>query len=571
MSTFGKKFVSVALMATVAVWASGALLFVPAASAQSSADLQAQIAQLLAQIAQLQSQLGTGSSGASMSAPAYTFTRSLTVGSTGADVKALQQWLNANGYMVAQSGAAGSAGNETTYFGPATKRAVAAFQAARGITPAVGYFGPITRNAVAAMAAAPTMPTAPTAPTTPAAPATPTAPTLPVVNAPASGLWAAVSPASPPAGSLISSTNSAAARVPVLSVDLTAGIASGITVSGLKFKKTGVISDSSISGAYIEESGKVLAQYTSISGGMISFPALALNIAAGQRKTLTLSIDPAQGLSAGNTVGFALNAVADVTATDATGAAVSAAGSFPLNGNTFTVTSVSNPNIASLSIASSSIGTTVYAGSKNVIVGAWSFSGSNSKIWLKGLNLKVIGSASKADIQNVKLYVNGSQVGQTLAAVPTDGNVYFDLTATPATINTGSNNVQVYADVMGSPNFNFQFEILNSYDVLAVDSQYNVPVSASANTGTQVSVNAGNLTITAASDTPTGNLAAGQTNVTLAKFSVYAAGEPVKVKWFTFSLNWVSATSSLDLILKNVHLDDDAGGQVGSTVSSLTT
>ncbi|MBI2888317.1 MAG: peptidoglycan-binding protein [Candidatus Liptonbacteria bacterium] len=577
MSTFGKKFVSLALMTTVAVWASGALLFVPVASAQSSTDLQAQIAQLLAQIAQLQGQLSTGSTnaGPSMSTPAYNFTRNLTVGNTGADVKALQQWLNGNGYTVAQSGA-GSAGNETTYFGPATKKAVAAFQAAKGITPVAGYFGPITRGAVAAMAPVqqPVQQPVEQPVQQPVAGQPVEQPVQqPVANAPASGLSVGLSAQNPGAGSLISSSASAAARVPVLSVNLTAGIASGITVTQLKFHKTGVISDSSISGAYVEESGKVLAQYTSISGGTISFPGMALNIAAGQTKTLTLSIDPAQNLSAGNTVGFAMAGTSDVTAIDATGAAVTPSGGFPLNGNTFTVTSVSNPSIASLTIASSSIGTTVYSGSKNSIVGAWSFTGSNSKIWLKGLNLKVIGSANKADLQNVKLYVNGSQVGQTLAAVPADGGAYFDLTAAPATINTGANNVQVYADVMGSPNFNFQFEILNSYDVLAVDSQYNVPVSAASNVGTQVSINAGTLTVTVASNTPTGNLAGGQTGVTLAKYSVYAAGEPVKVKWLTFSLTLTGAgtTSTLDSMIKNMHLDDDAGGQVGTTISSLMT
>jgi len=66
---------------------------------------------------------------------------------TGADVKALQQWLNANGYRVAESGY-GSPGNETTKFGGATKAALIKFQKANGITPAVGYFGPKTRAAV---------------------------------------------------------------------------------------------------------------------------------------------------------------------------------------------------------------------------------------------------------------------------------------------------------------------------------------------------------------------------------------------------------------------------------------
>ena len=142
-----RKIVSVGLSVTTAVWLSGAAMLVPVVSAQSTADLQAQIAALLAQITALQAQLNAVSGVAA--APAYNFTKDLTLGSKGADVKALQQWLNASGYPVAASGV-GSAGNETEYFGSLTAAALAKYQAAKGISPAVGYFGPKTRAAIQA-------------------------------------------------------------------------------------------------------------------------------------------------------------------------------------------------------------------------------------------------------------------------------------------------------------------------------------------------------------------------------------------------------------------------------------
>jgi hypothetical protein len=541
-----RKIASVALVVAVLVAAA------PVAKAQSTSDLQAQISALLAQISQLQSQLGT-SSGGSMSS--YSFTRDLTVGSKGDDVKALQQFLNSHGAQIAASGA-GSPGSESTYFGSLTKAALAKWQAANGVSPASGYFGPITRAKINGMGGST---------------GGSTGGNTGGVSIPGAGLSVSLSSQNPGAGTLISSSGSAAARVPVLAVNLTAGSASGMTVNELRFRKMGVLSDSSISGAYLVENGKVVAQYNSITAGEIVFSNLGWNIAAGQTRSLWLAIDPAAGLSAGNSVSFALESASKVVAVDANNAAAAVSGVFPLNGNIFTVSSVSNPSLATLAITSSSLGTSVTAGTQQNRVGAWNFSVANSKVWLKGVNFKVIGSANKNDLRNVTLKINGAQVGSTLTSVAADGTAYFDLSGTSATLNTGSNNVEVYADIAGSPSYNFQFEILNSYDVYAVDSQYGVPVSTNSNTGTQISILTGSITVSLATDSPNGNIAAGQSNVTVAKFTIYAAGEAVKVKWLGWGLNLTGATTSIDNLFRNVSLVDDAGGQVGSTVNTLST
>ncbi len=74
---------------------------------------------------------------------AYQFTRSLKLEDRGEDVLELQKYLNLAGFAVAISGA-GSKGNETTYFGPATQSALIKYQTAQNISPSVGYFGPLT-------------------------------------------------------------------------------------------------------------------------------------------------------------------------------------------------------------------------------------------------------------------------------------------------------------------------------------------------------------------------------------------------------------------------------------------
>jgi peptidoglycan hydrolase-like protein with peptidoglycan-binding domain len=74
----------------------------------------------------------------------YTFNTNLTVGSRGADVVALQTFLESKGLLTIPAGTAKG------YFGGLTRSAVAAYQTMKGITPNAGYFGPITRAAVMA-------------------------------------------------------------------------------------------------------------------------------------------------------------------------------------------------------------------------------------------------------------------------------------------------------------------------------------------------------------------------------------------------------------------------------------
>ncbi len=78
----------------------------------------------------------------------YTFNTNLTVGSRGADVVALQSFLETKGLLTIPAGVAKG------YFGSMTRSAVAAYQTMKGIKPAAGYFGPITRAAVMAEAVA---------------------------------------------------------------------------------------------------------------------------------------------------------------------------------------------------------------------------------------------------------------------------------------------------------------------------------------------------------------------------------------------------------------------------------
>ncbi len=160
--TIAKDFVAKASVAVVAV-AMILSLFAPAAKAQTTEELQKMINDLMAQIAALESGSTTTSSA---SVCPYTWTRDLKTGATGADVKMLQSFLNADADTRVAATGAGSTGMETETFGPATAAAVSKFQVkyrADILTPAglvnpTAYFGPSTRAKANALCVTSTTP-----------------------------------------------------------------------------------------------------------------------------------------------------------------------------------------------------------------------------------------------------------------------------------------------------------------------------------------------------------------------------------------------------------------------------
>lgn len=131
MKQFSVKFAGV--FAVVAF----ALTVAAPVKAQTVAELQALIAQLQAQIGAI-----AGGTSSPTTTTSYTFTADLTLGSTGADVVALQSFLESKGMLTIPTGVSKG------YFGEMTRAALAKYQMSKMISPAVGYFGPMTRAAV---------------------------------------------------------------------------------------------------------------------------------------------------------------------------------------------------------------------------------------------------------------------------------------------------------------------------------------------------------------------------------------------------------------------------------------
>jgi len=282
------------------------------AQADQLSDLMALVASLQQQIAALQGGATPVPTGI-VACAGVTFNRTLTVGSTGQDVKCLQVLLNTNGYTLAATGA-GSPGMETSYFGPATLTAVRAFQAAKGMTPA-NQVGPLTMAALNALIAG--------------APANPPV-NPPVAGCPAgavynsiTGALCAAAPATPGAVGFLSIPNlatspsnsatvTATSNVPVLGVNIKA-IGSNMTVSSAKVELK--VNETSTSGTenhpavvvqnlYVYDGSTLLGTYPVNASTVIKdstyyyviLSGFSFQVPANTTKALTIKADVATGL-----------------------------------------------------------------------------------------------------------------------------------------------------------------------------------------------------------------------------------------------------------------------------------
>ncbi len=532
------------------------------ASAATVEELTAQINALLAQVSALQAtQSGSGSSSTMTSG--HMFNVDLTIGSKGADVVALQEILTSKGYLTMPAGVA------MGYFGNLTKSAVAAWQAASGITPAAGYVGPKSRAALNAMGGTTTTTT-----TTTTTSGLPAGCTSTVGFSVTTGQSCASVTAGTPSGTGVSvmlDTTSPSSRtlispsgVATLAVfKISNGGSSAAKVTMLKMKRTGISSDVTLNNVYLYDGmGNRISDAASVSTGNISFSDSAGVVTVPAMGTMVVSVraDIATGMN-GQTIGVML--------TEMTADAGTVSG-LPVSGAEHTLATAPS-GIASADFTGSF---TPNGGSidpqTDYVVWQKNLSIGNRDALISTLRLQQIGSVYQSDVKNLRLMIDGVQVGTAVDMPDTNRFVTFNF-ATPVTVKAGSHVVKVLADVVGGSNRNFQFSLRRVVDVEIWDSQLNVVVTptvggiaftAVEGTGS-VSINAGTLTVSKDTSSPSGNLVKNGSAVTLAKFKFKAQGEKLKVENLRFSF---TASNGAVGSLRNgaVYLD---GVQVGSTAT----
>ncbi len=532
-------------------------MIAPAATgAATIADLQTQINALMAQLATLQ-----GPTTTTTTVPAdcvgVTFSRNLRVGSRGSDVKCFQVLLNTHGYQLAASGA-GSPGNETSYFGPRTLASVRAWQAAQGWTPA-NQVGPLSRAKFNSWLSGSTT-TTNTTNTTNTTTTTTTTTTVPT----GAGLSVMLSSDTPASSAVVST----AALVPLAKLTFTNGDSSSVKVTGLKLKRIGVSADASLSNVYLFNGANRLTDAASVSAGVITFNdpnGLLGGIDPMSSKSITVYSDLAA--ASGETLGVSL-----VQASDITSNASSVTGTYPINGN---LMSVAVATLAGVNFNNSTTPSTASINPMNDIA-VWEnlTSITTRSVTFNWFRLREIGTIDYSALQNFRLYVDGVMVGSAVKNLDANGYVTFDLTGAPLTLQTGTRDIKMLADVIGGSNRTFSFSLRVVADAKFIDTQYGASVLAQSNsaaftartTGTET-INSGTITIQKTSDSPAGNITNLASNQVLGRFKLTAAGEKVKVD--TLTVGVISSKAAVGC-LRNGALFAN-GVQIGSTSDLYTT
>ena len=476
------------------------------------------------------------------------FDRDLKTGMTRIDVKQLQILLNTDiDTKLADSGL-GSPGQETTYFGSLTKRAVIRFQekyakdilTPLGLVSGTGFVGRATReklNTILEKVKAVSEEQEPS------------------YGKPSEGeeekdkeekkelgLTVRLAKDSPIDSDLVAGQ----ALASLAKFSFTNNDNKEAKVTQLKFKRIGVSADTTLAKVYLFEGTKRLANPASaLSTGIISInePTGIITIPANSSKTITVKSDIATGTNS-EIVGMSIQAADDIISN-----AISVNGSFPINGNLMSIRSITLAEVDFNNSTTPAANTSV-ALQNNYTVWQNTVSIPTKAVELIRFSLEKTGTINNSNLQNFRLYINNIQVGSAIQSLDEDDFVTFDLSDSPKKLEVGYSTIRVLSDIIGGSSRTFKFSLKTTGDAVFTDSEYGINVLPTANSssfsvrasGTQT-VSTGSVKIVQKSGGPV-DVINSISAETIGEFTMTAAGERVKVESLEIEVLWVEKSGS---------------------------
>lgn len=507
---------------------------------------------------------------------ASTFSTNLRQGASGADVKALQMFLNtAADTQVAATGA-GSPGNETMFFGPATRAAVIKFQnkyaadilAPNGLTVGTGFVGASTRAKIVMMCGSTTT----TNPTTPAPAGTglTLAAGAPIQNALA------------PRG---------ATRVPFTNFTVTAGTDGDVTVNSVAVQRVGLGQNAAFDGVTLInlDTGEQIGTAKTFNSNNQANIGAPMVVKAGTTVRLQVAANMAASLASYAGEAPAISVVG-VNTTAAISGATPITGAYHTINATLSVGSLAldtSNAFAANSNATKEIGTTGFR-----VSGFRLTAGSSEDVRVKSIRWNQTGSVSSTDLANVQTFVGGTAYPTT---VSTDGKYYSTNFGSGILIPKG-NQVEVYLsyDIVGSnaSGRTIIFDVDKTTDIFATGETYgygispaagttNVPANRTA-TGLTTETNgspyiyanqvtttgAAVTTISRANEVPSQNIAINVPNQPLGGYVVDLRGEAMTVQSQVFT---IASSTGGNGLLTNVTLVNQNGAVIAGPVDAVFT
>lgn len=341
-----------------------------------------------------------------------------------------------------------------------------------------------------------------------------------------SGLTVALSSMTPAAASV----PAGAAIVPFTTFNMTAASDGAVTVTSVTLTRTGVGEANDLSEVYLYDGDTRLTSSRTISSSTnkVTFAGLNFMIPAGSTKQLTVR---ATIEKTGNNVTLGNNAFGITAASDITSTGATVSGSFPVIGNTMSLTTGAAAGTIAYSLKSVA-DDSVKVGDKDVEVAKFQLDTTNSGEDVKVKNVTLVnnGSAKIADMSNFKIYRASDLVAATVTVINDKVMFVFD---SPVTIEKGnSKTFSVKADIVSGATNKVKFEFDELTDIVAVGATYgyNASVTASASAGDEISIDAGELTFEI-SGPASYDITNDMDNVNLADIKVVTNGtDPIDVK-----------------------------------------